>query len=135
MRENIGGDRGYLALANMRFQSEFLRSNFSIQMVRRVGVEKITEKMVKEWMEARGERWGLYKYLTSAPRSRAPSSSGHVGSHVEADDTLAASSAPWAVAPTPGSRNGKHFTGGLFVNFFCAKGQKAKKAARSFAGC
>ena len=58
MRENIGGDRGYLALANMRFQSEFLRSNFSIQMVRRVGVEKITEKMVKEWMEARGRKVG-----------------------------------------------------------------------------
>ena len=59
MCENIGGDRGYLALANLRFQSEFPRSNFSIEMVRQVGVEKITEKMVKEWMEAQGRKVGV----------------------------------------------------------------------------
>jgi len=58
MRENIGEDRGYLALANLRFQSEFPRSNFSIEMIRRVGAEKITEKMVKEWMETRGRKVG-----------------------------------------------------------------------------
>ena len=58
MRENTGGDRGYLALANLRFQSEFPRSNFSIEMVWRAGVEKITEKMVKEWMEAWGRKVG-----------------------------------------------------------------------------
>jgi len=47
MRENNGGDRGYLSLANVRLQSEFLRSNFSIQRVPRVGVEKETEKVEK----------------------------------------------------------------------------------------
>ena len=37
----------YLALANLRVQSEFSRSNFSIQRVPRVGVEKETEKVDK----------------------------------------------------------------------------------------
>jgi len=47
MHENNGEDRGYLALANLRVQSEFPRSNFSIQRVSRVGVEKETEKVEK----------------------------------------------------------------------------------------
>ena len=74
MRENIGGDRGYLALANTRFQSEFPMPNFSIRMVWRVGVEKLTEKMVKEWMEPQGRKGGVYKYLRSAPPTLAPRS-------------------------------------------------------------
>ena len=52
MHKNLGGDRGYLALADLCFESEFPRSNLPIQIVRRVGVETKIEKGVEQWMEA-----------------------------------------------------------------------------------
>jgi len=48
MHENLGGHRGYLALAYLWFQSDFPRLNLSIEMVGLVGVEIKNDKGVEQ---------------------------------------------------------------------------------------
>ena len=67
MRKKLGGERGYLALEDLRIKSKFPRSNMPIREVGRSG-----ERKTREGGERRGERlgqegWGRGSNTTSAP--------------------------------------------------------------------
>jgi len=58
MRKKLGGERGYLALEDLRIKSKFLRSNVSIREVGRSGERKNPRGRRKKRKKARAGRLG-----------------------------------------------------------------------------
>ena len=58
MRKKLGGERGYLALEDLRIKSKFPRSNMSIHEVGRSGERKNPRGRRKKRSEVRAERLG-----------------------------------------------------------------------------
>ena len=58
MRKKLGGERGYLALEDLRIKSKFLRSNMPIREVGRSGERKNPRGWRKKRKKARVERLG-----------------------------------------------------------------------------
>ena len=56
MRKKLGGERGYLALEDIRIKSKFLRSNMPIREVGRSGGEKKSEREEKEEEEGSAKK-------------------------------------------------------------------------------
>ena len=58
MRKKLEGERGYLALEDLRIKSKFLRSNIPIREVGRSGERKKPEREEKEDEEGSGRKVG-----------------------------------------------------------------------------
>ena len=72
--KKLGGERGYLALEDLRIKSTFARSNMLIREVGRSGERKNPRGRRKKRKNARAERLGRGKNKGSAPVTLAPSS-------------------------------------------------------------
>ena len=58
MQKKLGGERGYLALEDLRIKSKFPRSNMPIREVGRSGREKKPERKEKEEEKSSGRKVG-----------------------------------------------------------------------------